>query len=49
MGAGITATLLVFSFLIFLTNVAGLSPGLAGTVLLIGKISDAIMIQLLVS
>lgn len=42
MGAGITATLLVFSFLIFLTNVAGLSPGLAGTVLLIGKISDAI-------
>ena len=42
MGAGITATLLVFSFLIFLTNVAGLSPGSAGTVLLIGKISDAI-------
>ncbi len=42
MGAGITATLLVFSLLIFLTNVAGLNPGLAGTVLLIGKISDAI-------
>lgn len=42
MGAGITATLLVFSWLIFLTNVAGLNPGLAGTVLLIGKISDAI-------
>ncbi|MEQ8465551.1 MFS transporter [Coleofasciculus sp. E1-EBD-02] len=42
MGAGITATLLAFSFLIFLTNVAGLSPGLASTVLLIGKIWDAI-------
>lgn len=42
MGAGMTATLLVFSLLIFLTNVAGLNPGLAGTVLLIGKISDAI-------
>lgn len=42
MGAGITATLLVFSWLIFLTNVAGLNPGLAGTILLIGKISDAI-------
>lgn len=42
MGPGITATLLVFSLLIFLTNVAGLNPGLAGTVLLIGKISDAI-------
>lgn len=42
MGAGITATLLVFSWLIFLTNVAGLNPGVAGTILLIGKISDAI-------
>lgn len=42
MGPGITATLLVFSLLFFLTNVAGLRPGLAGIVLLIGKISDAI-------
>ncbi len=42
MGAGITATLLAFSLLIFLTNVAGLNPGLAGRVLLIGKIWDAI-------
>ncbi|MFB8791166.1 MAG: MFS transporter [Potamolinea sp.] len=42
MGAGITATLLAFSLLIFLTNVAGLDPALAGRVLLIGKIWDAI-------
>ncbi|MBO9998571.1 MAG: MFS transporter [Cyanobacteria bacterium SID2] len=42
MGAGITATLLAFSFLIFLTNVAHLRPALAGTVLLIGKVWDAV-------
>lgn len=42
MGAGITATILAFSLLIFLTNVAGLDAGLAGTVLLIGKIWDAV-------
>ncbi|MGF1535216.1 MAG: MFS transporter [Elainellaceae cyanobacterium] len=42
MGAGLTANLVVFSFLIFLTNVAGLSPSLAGTVLLVGKIWDSI-------
>jgi len=42
MGAGITATLLAFSLLIFLTNVAGLDPALAGRVLLIGKIWDAV-------
>lgn len=42
MGAGITATLLAFSFLIFLTNVANLGPALAGRVLLIGKIWDAV-------
>ncbi|MGJ3250551.1 MAG: MFS transporter [Elainellaceae cyanobacterium] len=40
MGAGMTANLVVFSFLVFLTNVAGLSPRLAGTILLIGKIWD---------
>lgn len=42
MGAGLTSNLLAFSFLIFLTNVAGLEPLAAGTVLLIGKIWDAI-------
>ena len=42
MGAGMTANLLAFSFLIFLTNAAGLSPLAAGTVLLIGKIWDAV-------
>jgi len=40
-GAGITATLLVFSFLVFLTDVAHLKPGLASSVLAIGKIWDA--------
>ena len=42
MGAGITSALLAFSLFIFLTTVAGLPPGLAGTVLLIGKIWDAV-------
>ncbi|MEM9907511.1 MAG: MFS transporter [Cyanobacteria bacterium P01_D01_bin.44] len=42
LGAGLTSNLLAFSFLIFLTNVAGLEPLAAGTVLLIGKIWDAI-------
>ena len=42
MGAGLTSNLLAFSFLIFLTNVAGLEPLAAGTVLLIGKIWDAV-------
>ena len=42
MGAGMTANLIAFSFLIFLTNAAGLSPIAAGTVLLIGKIWDAV-------
>lgn len=41
-GAGITSNLIVFSFLIFLTNVAGIDPLAAGTVLLIGNIWDAI-------
>lgn len=34
--------LLVFFFLFFLTNVAGLNAGLAGTILLVGKIWDAV-------
>ena len=42
MGAAITANILVFYLLPFLTNVAGLSPAVAGSVLMIGKISDAI-------
>lgn len=41
-GPALTANLLVFFLLPFLTNVAGLSPSLAGSILLIGKISDAI-------
>ncbi|MEL6246531.1 MAG: MFS transporter [Cyanobacteria bacterium J06648_16] len=42
LGAGLTSNLLAFSYLIFLTNVAGLSPLTAGTVLLIGKIWDGV-------
>ena len=42
MGPAITANILVFFLLYFFTNVAGLSPGLAGSILAIGKISDAI-------
>ena len=42
MGPALTANLLVFFLLPFFTNVAGLDPGLAGSILMIGKISDAI-------
>lgn len=42
MGTGMTTNLIAFSFLIFLTEVAGLNPGTAGTVLLIGKVWDAV-------
>lgn len=42
MGAGITSTIESFVFLIFLTSVAGLSPGWAGFVLLVGRIWDAV-------
>ncbi|PSF38869.1 MFS transporter [Aphanothece hegewaldii CCALA 016] len=41
-GPAITANILVFYLLFFLTEVAGLSPGRAGLVLMIGKIADAI-------
>ncbi|TVP61581.1 MAG: MFS transporter [Leptolyngbya sp. LCM1.Bin17] len=41
-GPGMTANLLAFSFLIFLTTAAGLSPVAAGSVLAIGRIWDAI-------
>jgi GPH family glycoside/pentoside/hexuronide:cation symporter len=42
MGAGIASTLESFAFLIFLTDVAGLSAGLAGTILLVGRIWDGV-------
>jgi glycoside/pentoside/hexuronide:cation symporter, GPH family len=42
LGAAITANILVFYLLYFFTNVAGLPAGLAGSILMIGKISDAI-------
>jgi len=41
-GSAITANILVFFFLPFLTNVAGLPASLAGSVLMIGKVIDAI-------
>ncbi|MEO0409942.1 MAG: MFS transporter, partial [Cyanobacteria bacterium P01_A01_bin.135] len=41
-GSSATGSMLVFFFLFFLTDVAGLSPALAGSVLLLGQVSDAI-------
>lgn len=41
-GPAITANILVFYLLFFFTEVAGLSPAIAGSILMIGKISDAI-------
>ena len=42
MGPAITANILVFLLLYFFTNVAGLPAGLAGSILAIGKVGDAI-------
>ena len=42
MGPAITANILVFFLLYFFTNVAGLPPGMAGSILAIGKIGDAV-------
>jgi GPH family glycoside/pentoside/hexuronide:cation symporter len=42
MGPAITANVLVFYLLYFFTEVARLPPGLAGSILLMGKISDGI-------
>lgn len=42
LGPAITANILAFFLLFFFTNVAGINPGLAGSILLIGKIWDAI-------
>lgn len=41
-GSGITVTILTFSLMVFFTNVAGLDPRLAGNILAIGKVWDAI-------
>lgn len=42
LGPAITANILVFYLLFFFTDVAGLPPGMAGSILMIGKIADAI-------
>ncbi len=42
LGPAITANVGVFFALFFFTNVAGLNPGLAGSILMIGKIWDAV-------
>jgi GPH family glycoside/pentoside/hexuronide:cation symporter len=42
LGPAITANILAFFLLFFFTNVAGINPGLAGSILLIGKIWDAV-------
>jgi len=42
LGAGLTSNLLAFSYLIFLTNVAGLNPLLASTVLAVGRLWDGV-------
>lgn len=41
-GPALTANILVFFLLPFFTNVAGLNPSLAGSILFVGKIADAI-------
>jgi len=41
-GSSATGSMLVFFFLYFLTDVAGLSAALAGSVLMLGQVSDAI-------
>lgn len=42
LGPAITANILAVYLLIFFTNVAGLSPGIAGSALMVGKIWDAV-------
>lgn len=42
LGPAITANISIFFLLIFFTNVAGIPAGLAGSVLMIGKIWDAV-------
>jgi GPH family glycoside/pentoside/hexuronide:cation symporter len=42
LGPAITANIAIFYMLVFFTNVAGIPAGLAGSILMIGKIWDAI-------
>lgn len=42
LGPAITANIAVFYMMVFFTNVAGISAGLAGSILMIGKIWDGI-------
>ncbi|MEO1431704.1 MAG: MFS transporter [Cyanobacteria bacterium J06633_8] len=42
LGPAITANISVFFLLVFFTNVAGIPPALAGSILMIGKIWDAV-------
>lgn len=42
MGPAITANILAFFLLLFFTNVAGLNAGLAGWILMVGKVWDAV-------
>lgn len=42
LGPAITANIIVFFLMYFFTNVAGLGAGIAGSILLVGKIWDAI-------
>ncbi len=42
LGPAITANIAVFFLLVFFTNVAGIPAGLAGSILMIGKIWDAV-------
>ena len=42
LGPAITANIAVFFLLVFFTNVAGIPAGLAGSILMIGKIWDGI-------
>ncbi len=42
LGPAITANISVFFLLVFFTNVAGIPAGLAGSILMIGKIWDGI-------
>lgn len=42
LGTAITANLMVFYLMYFFTNIAGLPAGLAGSILMIGKIGDAV-------
>ncbi|YAI82643.1 MAG: MFS transporter [cyanobacterium endosymbiont of Rhopalodia sterrenbergii] len=42
LSGALPSSILIFFFLFFLTNIAGLSPGLAGLMMLVGKVWDGI-------